>query len=72
MEQNKIENQTEGKISTTATFIDARVALSHDGQFVLHFLADGTILRKSINLYKHVMKLGYQKRTAIRSPLPKS
>ena len=57
-----MENQAQEKNNTPATFIDARVALSQDGQFILHFLSDGTIMRKSTNLYKHVMKIGYFKK----------
>lgn len=62
MEQNKIENQTQENNNLPVTFVDARVALSRDGQFILHFLKDGTIMRKSANLYRHVLRVGYQKK----------
>lgn len=61
MEQNKNSNQVQNN-QAPATFIDARVALSRDGQFILHFLGDGTIVRKSANLYRHVLRIGYQKK----------
>lgn len=66
MEQNKMENQPLEKNNPSATFVDARVAMSRDGQYLLHFLADGTILRKSINLYRHLLKVPYQKKNGER------
>ena len=62
MEQIKNENQIQDKNQNTVTFIDARVALSRDGQFILHFFSDGTIMRKSVSLYKHVMKINYERK----------
>ena len=49
MEQNTNQIQTADKNQTPATFVDARVAMSRDGQYVLHFFADGAILRRSAN-----------------------
>lgn len=63
MEQNKIENQMDAKDNASTTFIDARVAMSKDGEYILHFLTNGTILRKHIHLYKHLMKIDYRRKT---------
>ena len=62
MEQNKTENQAQDKNNNSATFVDAQVALSRDGQFILHFLSNGTILRRSANLYRHLLRVSYQKK----------
>jgi len=62
VEKNKNENQVQKENRVPATFIDARVALSRDGQYILHFLDDGRILRKAANLYRHVLRVGYQKK----------
>jgi len=62
VEQNKIENQTQENKNSPVTFVDARVALSRDGKYILHFLDDGRILRKAANLYRHVLKVPYQRK----------
>jgi len=62
VEKNKNENQVQEKNQVPATFIDARVALSKDRQYILHFLTDGTILRIHSHLYKHLLKVPYQRK----------
>ena len=65
MEKKKQENQVENKNQMSVAFIEARVALSRDGEYLLHFQDDGKIIRKHINLYKHLMKVPYTRKTTI-------
>lgn len=64
MEQNKSQNQ-ENKNQIPMTFVEARVAISRDGEYLLHFQEDGKIIRKHINLYKHLLKVPYTRKTTI-------
>lgn len=65
MEQNKNQNQVANKNQMPVAFLDARVAISRDGEYLLHFQEDGKIIRKHINLYKHLMKVPYERKTSL-------
>ena len=62
MEQNKNENQEQDKNKYPMTFVEARVAISRDGEYLLHFF-DDKIVRKHINLYKHLLKVPYTRKS---------
>jgi hypothetical protein len=58
MEQNFETNN-----STQSSFVQPRVALSKDGQYLLHFLP-GLIVRKHINFYKAILGVPYTPKAA--------
>ncbi len=59
MDTNKNQAQTQDSNPKQGFFAEPRVALSKDGEYLLHFLPGNMIVRKHINLYKKILGIAY-------------
>ncbi len=67
METNKKENQMQDGNQNQGFFAQPRIALSKDGEYLLHFLPGNMIVRKHINLYKKILGIPFASRSAAPS-----
>lgn len=65
MEQNENQNQAQVNNQNQGFFAEPRISLSKDGQYLLHFLPGNMIVRKHINLYKKILGIPYEPKTAV-------
>lgn len=59
MEQTKNDNQTQTTKQFQGVFAQPRIALSKDGEYLLHFLPGNMIVRKHVNFYKKILGIEF-------------
>lgn len=63
--ENQVQTQpTNQNAPTQGFFAEPRIALSRDGQYLLHFLPGNMVVRKHINLYKKILGVPYVPKAA--------
>ena len=53
---------------TKARFLTARIYLAKDGQYLLHILPDGSILRRHVNYYRRILARAHWLERVVTSP----
>lgn len=57
-------NNTTSTTTNVLTFVEPRnICLSKDKEYVLIFLENGVVIRKHVNLFKHVLGVKFKRKT---------